>query len=83
MAAATAKRATTTMRHLDLREYEPSPPVRLAVAERDALRRSLRPVTIEPAPDSENTYILTPGATIGALEIGHLSVSIRGCTSDF
>ncbi|MCY4511297.1 MAG: hypothetical protein OXG35_30685 [Acidobacteria bacterium] len=55
----------------------PRPPVRLAVAERDALRRSLRPVTIEPAPDSENAYILTPGATIGALEIGDLSVSIR------
>lgn len=77
MAATTAKRAATAMRHLDLREYEPSPPVRLAVDEREALRRSLRPVTIEPAPDSENSYILTPGATIGALEIEGLSVSIR------
>lgn len=38
---------------------------------------ALRPVTIEPAPDSENAYILTPGATIGALEIEGLSVSIR------
>ncbi len=77
MAATTAKRTATTMRRLDLQEYEPSEPVRLRVAEREALRRSLRSLTIEPAPDSENTYILTPGATIGALEIGDLSVSIR------
>ena len=52
-------------------------PVRLSVVEREALSRSLSPLAIEPAPDSENTYLLTPNATIGALEIGDLSVSIR------
>ena len=65
------------MRRLDLREWERSEPVRLSVAEREALSRSLSPLAIEPAPDSENTYLLTPNATIGALEIGDLSVSIR------
>ena len=65
------------MRPLDLREWERSEPVRLSVAERKALSRSLSPLAIEPAPDSENTYLLTPGATVGALEIGDLSVSIR------
>ena len=65
------------MRRLDLREWERSEPVRLSVVEREALSRSLSPLAIEPAPDSENTYLLTPNATIGALEIGDLSVSIR------
>ena len=53
------------MRPLDLREWERSEPVRLSVAEREALSRSLSPLAIEPAPDSENTYLLTPGATVG------------------
>ena len=65
------------MRHLDLQEYEPSRPVRLVVAEREALHRALPSLIIEPAPDSENTYVLTPGATVGAIEIGELSVCIR------
>ena len=65
------------MRHLDLQEYEPSRPIRLLVAEREALHRALPSLIIEPAPDSENTYVLTPGATVGAIEIGELSVCIR------
>ena len=77
MGAATANGAPTAMRSLDLREYERSEPVRLPLAEREALRSNLPSLNIEPTPDSENTYILTPGETIGALEIGEVSVSIR------
>ncbi len=66
------------MRRLDLREYERSEPVALAVDERDALADILRgSITIEPAAGAEGVYRLTPGSTIGALEIGDLSVSIR------
>ena len=62
------------MRELDLREYETSDPVALSVTERDALRAFL---SIEPAPGSESKFRLTPGSTVGALEIGDLSVSIQ------
>ena len=49
--------------------------MRLSVEERDALRPILS--SIEPAPAEANAYQLTPGSTIGALEIGNLSVSIE------
>ena len=65
------------MRRLDLREHKKSDPFLLSIDERETLRRSLPSLAVEPAPDSENTYVLTPGETIGALEIGDLSVSIR------
>ncbi len=64
------------MPQLDLREYVPSAPVRLSVTERDRLRDVLPSLTIEPAPGEDGVYRLTPGSTIGALEIGGLSVSI-------
>ena len=65
------------MRTIDLQEYERSESYRLSVDERDGLRNipSLT-LTIEPAPGVEGEYHLTPGSTIGALEIGNLSVSI-------
>ena len=66
-----------TMRHLDLREYEKSEPFGLSIDERETLRGILPSLAVEPERDSENAYVLTPGATIGALEIGDLSVSIR------
>ena len=75
-----ANKATTgrTMKPLDLREYEKSGPVCLSVAERDALRDALPDsLSIEPTNRMENGYYLTPGSTIGALEIGSLSVSIQ------
>ena len=66
------------MRRIDLREYERSEPVALSADERDALAGILRgAITIEPAAGAEGVYHLTPGATIGAIEIGGLSVSIR------
>ena len=66
------------MKPLNLREYEKSGPVCLSAAERDALRDALpNSLSIEPAKRMENGYYLTPGSTIGALEIGNLSVSIQ------
>ena len=65
------------MRHLDLREWQRTEPVRLTLTEREALRRSLPSLGIEPAADSEHAWSLTPGETVGAIEVGGLSVSIR------
>ena len=66
------------MRRLDLREYERSEPVALSSDERTALARVLRgSLTIEPAAGKDGVYHLTPGSTIGSLEVNGLSVSIR------
>ena len=65
------------MRQLDLREYEASGPYRLSVLERDALRDALPSLTIEPAQGELDSYRLTSGSTVGALEIGGLSVLIQ------
>ena len=73
----TATERMPRMRHLDLREFEQSEPIRLSLGARRALRGCLPSLTIAPAPDSEHAYVLTPGATIGAVEIEDLSVSIQ------
>ena len=65
------------MRKIDLREYERSKPHPLSAAERDNLRALLPSLTIEPATGEDAAYHLTPGSTVGALEIGDLSVLIR------
>ena len=69
--------ALKAMREINLREYQPSCPVSLGVRERDALRRVIPSITIEPAEDEESTYILTPGSTIGAADVEDLSVLIE------
>ena len=65
------------MRQVDLQEYVQSAPVRLSVTERDSLHDVLPSLGIEPAPGEDGAYRLTPGSTIGALEVSNLSVSIR------
>ena len=62
------------MRELCLREHETSQPYQLAVAERDALAEF---VDVTPAEGEPDRYTLRPGSTVGALEIGDLSVVIR------
>ena len=64
------------MRAIELREYETTEEA-LSVRERDALRAAVPSLTVEPATGQEATYRLTPGSTVGALELGDLSVSIR------
>ena len=68
---------TPTMPRIDLREYKPSGPHQLTVRERDALREVLPSLAIEPAQGKSDAYRLTPGSTVGALEIGGLSVLVR------
>ncbi|MXX76030.1 MAG: restriction endonuclease [Holophagales bacterium] len=64
------------MRNLDLREWtQTEEPVALSVKERDRLKVLL--ASIEPATGTSDAYYLTPGSTIGALEIGDLSVAIE------
>ncbi len=65
------------MRQIDLVEYEKSSPHALSASELYAIREALPSLTIEPAPGDEATYRLTPGSTVGAAEIGGLSVLIR------
>ena len=65
------------MRQLDLQEYVRSDPVPLLPAERDKLGDILTSLTIEPASGAEGAYHLTPGSTVGSLDIGDLAVSIR------
>ncbi|MXZ39911.1 MAG: restriction endonuclease [Holophagales bacterium] len=64
------------MRNLDLREWTATEePVALSVRERDRLKPLL--ASIEPAAGTSDAYYLRPGSTIGALEIGDLSVAIE------
>lgn len=65
------------MRTIDLREYEKSQPVVLSVSERDTLASTISSLNIAPARGARDAYTLTPGSTVGALEIGDLSIEIR------
>ena len=66
------------MKSLDLREYEKSEPVTLSLSERHLLGDAFaNTFAIEPAGGLEDGYHLTPGSTVGALEIGNLSISIH------
>ena len=65
------------MREIDLQEYEESGPHTLSVAERDALDGAVESLTITPAPGESSVYTLRPGSTVGAVEIGGLSVLIQ------
>ena len=66
-----------TMRQIDLVEYQASESFALSVAERDALKGVLPSVSIQPVPGENGTYTLTPSSTVGAVEIGELSVLIK------
>ena len=62
---------------VNLTEYRKSGAVTLSVSDRDALHQRVPSLSIEPVPGTKDQYHLTPGSTIGALEVGDLSVSIR------
>ena len=64
------------MRDIDLKEYDTSEHG-LSSAERDALLEALPSLTIQPVAGTEGAYQLTPGSTVGAIEIGDLSVLIE------
>lgn len=64
------------MQEIDLREYEESTPLGLSVPERDALAHRDLGLAITPVGGTADRYTLKPGATVGAVEIGDLSVRI-------
>ena len=63
------------MREIDLKEYATSEHT-LSFAERDALQEVLPSLTFHGV-DTEGAYQLTPGSTVGAVEVGDLSVLIE------
>ena len=65
------------MREIDLQEYQDSKPYALAVVERDALSSGKLSITIAPVQGESDKYTLKPSSTVGALEIGDLSVLIQ------
>ena len=65
------------MATLNLWEHKSSEPLTLPVGARDALKAAVPSLTIEPVAGTEDSYRLTPGSIVGALEIGDLSVLIH------
>lgn len=67
------------MRLIDLQEYRQSEPLLLSALERSALRELLGARSVERADvdDPHPLYRLTAGSTVGALDIGDLSVLIQ------
>ncbi len=65
------------MRQIDLQEHDDSEPHALSIEARDALSSRELSIAVRPAPGESDKYILRPGSTVGALEIGGLSVLIQ------
>lgn len=66
------------MLHIDLREYQGTEHA-LTMAQRDALlgyAKELK-LAIEPIVGTGSRYLVTPGSTVGAVEIGDMSVRIQ------
>ncbi len=64
-------------RQINLQEYKTCGPFPLSPSERDALKTALSSITIEPASGETDQYCLTAGSTVGAMEIGDLSLLIQ------
>ncbi len=64
------------MRRINLQEYATSE-YWLSVTERDDLKRELPSLAVENKVGEEDVYLLKPGSTVGAVEIGDLSVLIQ------
>ena len=65
------------MRQIDLTEWQRSGPVALSVGERDILANGPTSIAVQHMPGESSTYVLTPGSTVGALEVEDLSVIIH------
>ena len=66
------------MLHIDLQEYEPSEQL-LTMSQRDTLLGDAKEMklSIEPIAGTNSRYLVTPGSTVGAVEIGDMSVRIE------
>ena len=65
------------MKQINLQEYQDSKQTLLTISDRDLINDALPSVSIEPIKGKGNTYLLRPGSTVGALEIGDMSVLIE------
>ena len=65
------------MREISLKEYERSVPVGLSVSERDALSEAIPSLFISHVAGESGKYTVTPSSTVGAVEVGGLSVIIE------
>ena len=67
------------MREIDLQEHEKSEPLTLPHVELETLLREKKALdlSIEPITGEGSEYTLTPGSTVGAVQVGGLSVSIE------
>lgn len=71
------------IRQIDLREYESSAPIKLSRQEVRGLQslraneRGSRLLSIEPWEQDPESYVLTPGSTVGAIESDDFSLLIR------
>ena len=65
------------MPQIDLVEYRKSEPIALSVRERDAIALALPSLSIQPVLGESSQYHITPGSTVGAVEVGDLSVLIQ------
>ncbi len=65
------------MGEINLTEYQKSEPYLLTTAQRDSLKEAVSDITIEPVPGKEGEYHLTPVSTVGAVEIGDVSLFIE------
>nr|WP_246221430.1 McrC family protein [Phytoactinopolyspora mesophila] len=63
------------MRRLRLTEHQPARAVSLSPEERDGLR-AIKDFEVAPTPGTSGSFDLTPGSTVGAVEIGSLAVQI-------
>ena len=59
----------SSTRRIDLKEQTKSAPEQLSSAQHDALRSAVSSLTIERVVGQEGIYTLTPGSTVGAVEI--------------
>ena len=67
------------MHRIDLQEHQQSEPLTLSTAELQTLLREAKALdlSIAPASGEGSEYILRPGSTVGAVEVGGLSVLIQ------
>ena len=65
------------MRLIDLKEYQRSDPLVLSAAELRELQAKELNLNISPTGEAESEYHLTPGSTVGAVELDDLSVLIE------
>ena len=65
------------MRTVALTEYVRSEPVALSIAQRDALGKLVKGLTITPAAGSTDTYTLTSSSTVGVARVGDLTLELR------